>query len=63
MIEQKTGGLLGYVGEWHTHPKGRPVPSPKDMATVGRIKSTLDKVGLPFHLMIVNSDGCYSYLY
>lgn len=27
----KSGGVLGYVGEWHTHPEPHPTPSSIDM--------------------------------
>ena len=29
-IVKNTGGLINYIGEWHTHPKGYAIPSQMD---------------------------------
>lgn len=52
-IEQRTGGLLGYVGEWHTHPTGSTKPSPIDHGALAEIQHWLDAAGLPGVIVIV----------
>lgn len=62
-IHERTGAMLGYVGEWHTHPGGEPQPSPQDLSTVEKIMPNLDKVPLPALLLIVTEQGIYPYIY
>jgi integrative and conjugative element protein (TIGR02256 family) len=62
-IHERTGAMLGYVGEWHTHPDGEPQPSLQDLSTVKKIKPNLDKVPLPTLLLIVTEGGIYPYIY
>jgi integrative and conjugative element protein (TIGR02256 family) len=33
-VYQRTTGAITYLGEWHTHPRGRPCPSTRDIATM-----------------------------
>lgn len=63
LIHDRTGGLIGYVGEWHTHPMGGSELSDQDMHTVNRIRKHLDHSNLPTHVMIVTSDGLYSHVF
>ncbi|OPY48442.1 MAG: thiamine biosynthesis protein ThiF [Methanosaeta sp. PtaU1.Bin060] len=63
MIEDRTGGLIGYVGEWHTHPMGGSELSDQDMHTVNQIRRYLDHSNLPTHVMIVTLDGLYSHIF
>lgn len=62
-IHERTGAMLGYIGEWHTHPGGVPQPSAQDLSTVEKIKSNLDKVPLPTLILIVTERGFYPYIY
>jgi integrative and conjugative element protein (TIGR02256 family) len=62
-IHERTGAMLGYVGEWHTHPGGEPQPSLQDLSTVEKIKPNLDKVPLPALLLIVTEQRIYPYIY
>jgi len=62
-IHERTGAMLGYVGEWHTHPGGDPQPSYQDLSTVEEIKSNLDKVPLPALILIVTEQGIYPYFF
>lgn len=34
---QHSGGLIGYLGEWHTHPQSHASPSGKDLAELCKI--------------------------
>ena len=44
-IQEATSGMLGYVGEWHSHPTGNVAPSSPDMDVVKWVKRTLDDEG------------------
>jgi len=52
-IQNASGGLLGYVGEWHTHPLGGRQPSATDRATMADIRRHLEPAGLPTLMLIV----------
>jgi len=62
-IEKCTGGLLGYVGEWHTHPAGGPDMSIVDIVAAARLKGVLDTVPLPTHITIVTPRGIYPHVF
>lgn len=36
-LSSQTGGLVNFIGFWHTHPDGRPKPSPTDRNEVARL--------------------------
>lgn len=54
-IEEGSGGQLGYVGEWHSHPHGPNGLSEVDMASVRKFKAEFDALvtPLPVFLMVV----------
>jgi integrative and conjugative element protein (TIGR02256 family) len=54
-IERKTGGLLGYVGDWHTHPGGPARPSALDHKTLAAIDRSLAPADIPGLLLIVSA--------
>lgn len=56
-IASATANLLGYVGEWHTHPHGSTEPSDIDRTTVGELVSSLRPAGLPAHILILSQTG------
>ena len=62
-IQELTGGMLGYVGEWHTHPMGGPDLSAQDRCAVAKIRRNLDSISLPTHVMIVTTRGFYSHVF
>lgn len=43
--EKKSCGIIRYIGEWHTHPSGRAIPSELDKKTFAEI-SKLGKISL-----------------
>ena len=54
VIEARTGGQVGYVGEWHSHPDGAGVgPSPDDAALLASIAEEMRMDGWPGVMMIV----------
>ena len=57
-ISNATADMLGYIGEWHSHPDGVSVrPSAKDRALLAWIKSTMQMDGTPGVMAIVGEDG------
>ena len=62
-IQDRTGGMLGYVGEWHTHPTGGAGLSKIDGETVNKIRKNLDKVPIPTLIMIVTKREFCPYVF
>ena len=62
-IYETTGGMLGYVGQWHTHPNGDIRLSSVDERTKNIIKKRLDQIHLPTHIMIVTKKGLHPYIF
>jgi len=58
-----TGNLLGYVGEWHTHPRSRAEMSEVDEQAVKQIRETLANAGLPAHIMILSQAEANSFVF
>jgi integrative and conjugative element protein (TIGR02256 family) len=63
LIHRRTGGLLTYVGEWHTHPMGGSDLSDTDKHAVISLRSILDHVGLPTLVTIVTPDEIRPHLF
>lgn len=61
-ISDRTGGLIRYVGEWHSHPHGSASLSNLDLQAVQQISRSL-KGRQPTHIMIVTEEGCYPYMF
>jgi len=61
-IQQASDGLLGYVGEWHSHPNGSGQPSQRDRETMDEIRIHLEPQGLPTLMLIVNNKRIYAYI-
>jgi proteasome lid subunit RPN8/RPN11 len=62
-VEEKTGHLLGYVGEWHTHPQGGPDLSDVDEYAVAELRHVLDPASIPTLVTIVTPDGIHPHLF
>jgi integrative and conjugative element protein (TIGR02256 family) len=53
-IRQITGNHLGYIGEWHSHPRGHsPSPSSDDHRAFQWLSDMLALEGLPATMLIV----------
>ena len=51
---RRTGQIVRYVGEWHSHPRGHtPDPSDLDLVLLVHLASGLDAEGLPAVMLIV----------
>lgn len=62
-VRKASGGLLGYVGDWHTHPRGAGRVSQKDVETMLDMKRKLDMADLPTFILIVTPKGVNAYVY
>lgn len=62
-VQRRTGGLLTYVGEWHTHPMGGSDLSDTDKGAIIRLRSIMDHVGLPTLVTIVTPDEVRPHLF
>ncbi len=56
---EKTGGVVTYVGEWHSHPQGCAVlPSQADVGQLNFLTSAMQIEGMPA-LMLIISDSSF----
>lgn len=64
-IESKSGGQIGYIGEWHTHPNGPNFLSDQDMSSVENHKKECSNLlpPLPVFLTIVTPNGLFPYVF
>ncbi|MBO0360833.1 ThiF family adenylyltransferase [Hymenobacter sp. BT186] len=62
---EQSGGQLGYVGEWHTHPLGPSAMSATDHATVRRFKQEFEELPnpLPVFLLIATHQELLPFIY
>ncbi|MCZ7603146.1 MAG: ThiF family adenylyltransferase [Melioribacteraceae bacterium] len=55
--KSKTNGMLDYIGEWHSHPKGSPpLPSKDDIKAFEWLTITMNESGLISLMLIVSDD-------
>jgi len=56
-VSERTGGIVNYVGEWHSHPpRSSARPSTADMEQMASLASALHQDGLPALMLIVGED-------
>ena len=61
-IRKRTAGIVGYIGEWHSHPPfNAPTPSGDDIGLLAHLARTLALDGVPAVMIIVGADGAISY--
>lgn len=62
LISDRTAGIVGYIGEWHSHPpRHSPRPSGDDILLLAHCAQTLALDGVPALMLIVGEDGDISY--
>jgi len=55
---RRTAGVVGYIGEWHSHPPGHGAdPSPDDLYQLAYLALGMSHEGLPAVSIIVGADG------
>lgn len=61
-IRARTAGIIGYLGEWHSHPPlHTPRPSGDDVNLLAHCTTVLAQDGVPALMVIVGSAGAISY--
>ena len=61
-ISTTTAGMLRYIGEWHSHPKGSgTTPSGADRQLLGWVGDLMDREGLPGVMGILGDDEQLSF--
>ncbi len=61
-LEKKTHGMLEYIGEWHSHPRGADTAvSADDLKVFDWLKELMTADGLPATMMIAGDNGRTSY--
>ncbi|HMF58029.1 MAG TPA: Mov34/MPN/PAD-1 family protein [Pyrinomonadaceae bacterium] len=61
-IKKASGGLLGYVGDWHTHPRGSGRISTTDIKAMLQTKRDFDMAGIPTFILIASHKGFHAYV-
>lgn len=62
VIKKASGDLLGYVGDWHTHPRGSGRISTTDIKAMLQTKRDFDMADLPTFILIVSHKGFRAYV-
>jgi Prokaryotic E2 family A/ThiF family/Prokaryotic homologs of the JAB domain len=62
-ITEASGGLLGYVGEWHTHPNGSRKLSIRDKQAITQLRQQLEPSGLVTLVILVTDEGLTPFIY
>jgi integrative and conjugative element protein (TIGR02256 family) len=62
-IRRKSGNLLDFVGEWHTHPRGGSRLSDTDKQAITELRQSLDPVPFPTLVMIVTPNKLHPYMF
>lgn len=62
-IANLTGGLINYIGDWHSHPNGVKKMSGIDRQEIKNIKTVFDPVPLSTFMMIVTKEGLHPYMF
>jgi hypothetical protein len=63
LIKEKTGQVIGYVGEWHTHPMNLEQLSPTDKATIVELRVMNRKVPIPTLAIIVTANKILPFVF
>ena len=62
-VGSKTGDIITYVGEWHTHPKGGAQLSATDRQAVKELREVLDEISYPTFITIVTPNKLHPYVF
>lgn len=54
-IKEKTGNMIGYIGEWHSHPMGLEQLSNIDIANIALLQKENHKVPIPTCAVIISN--------
>lgn len=62
-VRHKSGAMMDYVGEWHTHPAGGSRLSETDKSAIREIRDTLDPLKYPTIVTIVSKNKIAPYIF
>jgi hypothetical protein len=62
-VADRTGGVLYYVGDWHSHPGGGPGLSSTDKVTAADLRRDLGGIPVPAHLLVATDGGLHPYVF
>jgi hypothetical protein len=62
-IKQQTGEVIGYIGEWHTHPMNLETLSGTDLNTIKILKNINKKTPIPTCAVIVTQTKILPFIY
>ncbi|MBF9255743.1 ThiF family adenylyltransferase [Pontibacter sp. 172403-2] len=63
VIKESTGGVVGYIGEWHTHPMNLEGLSNRDKATIGELVILNRKEPIPTCAIIVTGSKILPFVF
>lgn len=62
-IKLQTGEVIGYIGEWHTHPMNLEKLSGTDLETIEKLKKINKRTPIPTCAIIVTQDKIIPFIY
>lgn len=62
-IRHSTGEVIGYIGEWHTHPMNLEKLSERDLVTIEELKNINMKVPIPTCAIIVTNSKILPFIF
>lgn len=62
-IKYETGDVIGYIGEWHTHPMNLQRLSTKDEQTIEELKVLNSTIPIPTCAVIVTPDKVLAFVF
>ncbi len=63
IIKKKTGNVIGYVGEWHTHPMNLESLSSRDSETIAKLIPINNQTPIPTCAVIVTKEKILPYIF
>lgn len=62
-IKEKTGNMLGYIGEWHSHPMGLEKLSDIDLENIQTLQKENGKVPIPTFAIIIANEKILPFIF
>lgn len=62
-IKDITGGMIGYIGEWHTHPMGLDSLSGVDLEAVEKLKPLNDRYPIPTFISVLSKENFLPFVF
>jgi hypothetical protein len=62
-IKRVTGEVVGYIGEWHTHPMGLEKLSTQDLETIEHLRGINQEVPIPTVAILITNDKVLPFVF